>query len=338
MQVDQRMLLESAVKRVSEVACHCPESAKRAAARLKLQMNEWLGDERFKATELVAENRKLLGLALSHVLRPEASRVPSGLISDLKNPPERFMVVEGVDGNPRKWVEDVYVAVGRFDHKVLCRYLLYKHGVEKMDGDGIDIARMTPAEAYSRYRFDYDNAAAKPQLEFEAEFAAPAEVAVIQFLAFRLCGLISVPSPALVSDECIWDATVFLLTLYGQGWKFDWVDFSAASELDDVERIVEEQIGGDFKLRLAQVAERLILHLGRPAVRAGGSKSALLKRGRRPVDEAGDRRLLDAWNSGCHKTKAELARELQLIPKDVERAIDRARKRAAPSSPPLEQS
>jgi hypothetical protein len=52
------------------------------------------------------------------------------------------------------------------------------------------------------------------------------------------------------------------------------------------------------------------------------------KRGRpADTDQKGDKRVYDAWKSGRYKDYSELARELKMSKPDVERAIDRHRKR-----------
>jgi len=52
------------------------------------------------------------------------------------------------------------------------------------------------------------------------------------------------------------------------------------------------------------------------------------KRGRRvETDVAGDRRLWEAWQTGRYKRYAELAQEVNLTPGEIERAIERHRKR-----------
>lgn len=51
-------------------------------------------------------------------------------------------------------------------------------------------------------------------------------------------------------------------------------------------------------------------------------------RGRKPdTDAKQDKRIWDAWHTGRYQEYAELARELRLRPREVERAIDRHRKR-----------
>lgn len=76
--------------------------------------------------------------------------------------------------------------------------------------------------------------------------------------------------------------------------------------------------------KLGRSARSLEIDLKRKAGEPRGPR-----KGRRPTDPVGDKKIVEGWRSGSHKTKADLAQALGMPLGRVKHVIDRARKRPA---------